>query len=66
MSIPMANEQQKRSSGTAGESGEAQPVGDNRRAGDTDGNSAGGNSQSKGPTNPADPPEDSGPADKKR
>lgn len=33
---------------------QAQPVGDNRRAGDTDGNAEGGNSKSKGAMNPAD------------
>jgi hypothetical protein len=32
----------------------SQPVGDNRRAGDLDGNAAGGNSKSKGATNPPD------------
>jgi hypothetical protein len=30
--------------------------GDNRRAGDTDSNAAGGDTKSKGPTNPADKP----------
>ena len=34
--------------------GHAQPAGDNRRAGDTDGNAEGGDSKSKGATNPAD------------
>lgn len=34
---------------------QAPPAGDNRRAGDTDGNAEGGNSKSKGAVNPADP-----------
>ena len=33
-----------------------QPAGDNRRAGDTDGNASGGNSKSKGAANPAAEP----------
>lgn len=36
----------------------SQAAGDNRRAHDLDGNSAAGNSKSKGPTNPADEPPD--------
>jgi hypothetical protein len=33
-----------------------QQAGDNRRAGDTDGNASGGNSKSKGVPNPAEAP----------
>jgi hypothetical protein len=37
-----------------------QAAGDNRRAGDTDGNAEGGNSKSKGATNPVDQPAPAG------
>jgi hypothetical protein len=40
----------------AGDRTPPEAAGDNRRAGDTDGNAAGGNSKSKGATNPADQP----------
>ena len=40
--------------GKTAETPTPQQAGDNRRAGDTDGNAVGGNSKSKGATNPAD------------
>jgi hypothetical protein len=54
----MANDQdkQQKSGDQSSNVAPAQPAGDNRRAGDTDGNLSGGNSKSKGATNPADQP----------
>ena len=37
-----------------------QPAGDNRRAGDTDGNASDGSTKSKGATNPPDQPSEKG------
>jgi hypothetical protein len=52
----MANERDER---RTDEITAPQQAGDNRRAGDTDGNAVGGNSKSKGAENPADErPED--------
>lgn len=51
----MASKKQKSGGQVAGQESPGS-VGDNRRAGDTDGNAAAGNSKSKGVTQPADEP----------
>ena len=55
----MANDQARSRGGKNQE--QPKPVGDNRRAGDTDGNAAAGNTKAEGANNPANPP---GPARK--
>jgi len=49
-----SGEEKKRPETDTGTTADQRQVGDNRRAGDMDGNAAGGNSKSKGADNPAD------------